>query len=375
MHASALNGQLPVSTPTNPLVELAHLNNSDRPFISCYLDMRKGLAYCLSFLNRKAAQIRAALSGVDRLEFDSAIEVIRRSLEQVQREGVRGIAVFTRGAPTDRHLTLVKTASSPGNRLVYSRSAEILPMLALHQAETQARGNLLLARDGRLALLRLDPDTHHASRHEIEIMPRPAWANLKATHRALSKTGRFGMSAGEPERALREILVASSEPLLVATDKQTLAAITSWLPDEVTDRLIGCIPLTGDKASLEALRERARHRLAATCQADMKRRVDALFDRQRSDHALLGFQAVIDAVRRGVADTVLLSDWDNFGHGLPWESKIEVCLETLRHNARILLCDSLVLRQAGGVGCMLRQGCPAVPRRLAAETNLMKAVA
>lgn len=359
MHSSALTDLLPVSAPTNPLVELAHLDNSDRPFISCYLDMRKGVERCLAFLNRKAGQIRATLSGVDRLEFDSAIEVIRRNLENAQREGAQGIAVFTRGALTDRHLTLVKTATAPDNRLVYSRSAEILPMLALHQA--QARGNLLLAHRGRLALLQLDLDTRQAPLYETEFTPLPRHGKVP--------------TAGDRQRELREFLAASNGLLLVAADKETLASITAWLPDEVTGRLVGCIPLTDDNTSLEALCERARHYLAASCQAEMKKRVDALFDRQRAGHAVLGFRAVVDAVRRGEAETVMLSDWDNFGHGLPWESKIEVCLEALRHNARILLCDSLALRRAGGVGCMLRQGRPAVSRRLAAVPDPVKAVA
>jgi len=332
------------SATTPALAQLAHLGLSDRPVVSCYLDARAGIKPCLAFLNEKAGHIRAALKGIDRLDFDSAIEIIRRNLDEVLHDHSQGIAVFTRGALSDRHLTIVQTATAPDNRLVYSRVPEILPLMAIHQCQPAA--NLLLAEKGRIALLQVGLDTPQESIFEGEF------------RRSGGKSPALADSLGDTQElphGLCNALSASRAPLLLAGDIDAVAALTDWLPDEATEQLVGCIRLTGDTERRTAL-EIARKRMAAIYQSAAKSFTHQVIERQHSGDTTLGFRAVLEALQSGAAQTVVLSDWDRFGHGLPWESKVEICFEALRQNARVILCDSLRLRKAGGVGCVLRHG-------------------
>lgn len=325
--------------PVPELVQLAQFNDSDRPVVSCYLDTRGGAQQGLAFLNAKAGHIRESLRGVDRLDFDTAIEMIRRRLDRSVGTGSAGIAVFARGAMGGRHLTLIETAAAAENRLVYSRSPEILPLMALEQC--QPAGRVLLARRDGFELLstRLGP------------RQRPLCEGR------LTSSARGPDTQGRPDahaEALRACLATTQAPLLLAGDTDSLIALSDALPDEATVHLVGCIRLAAD-ADRASVLEIARNRLAAIQQSEAKRLAHAIADHRHPCGSVLGFRPVMDTLLDGAADTVVVSDWDRFGQGLPWESKVEICLAALRNGARLVLCDSVRLREAGGVGCLLRE--------------------
>jgi hypothetical protein len=342
------NDLLFTADPAPQLVQLAHLEPNDRPIVSCYLDTRSGVRSCLAFLNEKAAHIRGSLKGVDRLEFDSAIEIIRRNLDDVE-DGTQGIAFFSRGALSDRFLTSVTTPTAPDNRLVYGRSPEILPLVALQQ--NQPAGHLLVASEGRFELLRTDlpPGQEPCCSGQLD----PQSLGTASDSNASTRLARPGAGKGRPASGLGEMLRQSHRPLLVAGDADALVALSDWLPDEAVGHLVGCIRLSEDTAR-PSLLEIARNRLNTIFHSEAQRLARDIVEREPDGGTALGFRTVLEYLRQHAVDTVIVSDWDRFGHGLPWESKVEICFEALRHDARVILCDSIRLRDAGGVGCVLR---------------------
>jgi len=337
--------------PAPPLPDLARKGPGDRPVVSCYLDARAGSGHCLAFLNRKAAHIRQALKGVDRLDFDSAIELIRRKLDSTLSEGCQGIALFTPAAMTDRQLALVQTSAPLDNRLVYSRTPEILPLLALRQRAPS--GNLLRVCDGGFELLPIGMGSHPKPICS-EILPRVASGSAEAGRPISAPFGRESwQSLADSQRVLGDALSGCRGPLLLAGTTDALADLSDWLPAEATERLVGCMEARAG-ADRHALIEEARNRLASLFRAEAKRLAIETLERRHSGETVVGLRSVLQTLERDAADTVVVSDWDQFGLGLPWEDKVTVCFEALRRRCRIVLCDSVQLREAGGVGCLLR---------------------
>ncbi len=352
MRSNAQVDQLFTCNSTPQLFQLATLDNSDRAIVSCYLNARAGKQRCLAFLNAKAAHIRESLKGVDRLDFDSAIEIVRRTLDEVLQDDSQGIALFSRGALSGRHLTLVQTATPPDNRLVYSRSAEILPLMALQQCEPA--GKVLLLQKGRFELLATGPNASTAPMCAGTISPIAGHTDSQGGAEATATMPEAWRCEMSGQQALREALASSRDPLLLVSDPDSLVVLSDWLPSEATEQLVGCIPLTPD-ADRRSVMQDARNRLTAIYQAEAKRLAQAITAGQDNGSTATGFRSVLQTLRNDAADTVVVSDWDQFGHGLPWEAKVEICFEALRRQCRIVLCDSLPLREAGGVGCLLRR--------------------
>lgn len=96
-------------------------------------------------------------------------------------------------------------------------------------------------------------------------------------------------------------------------------------------------------------------RLGTICREEATRLADEATDHcGQGVYAELGYRATLEALRCANAEAVIIADWDSPGLGLPLESRIEICLAALRQGVRVVLADSVRLRNAGGVACLLR---------------------
>lgn len=335
--------------PKSALWSLANLDEGDSAFVSCYLDASAGKQDCRAFLDQKIAHVRQTLRGIERFSFDSAAEMICRAVEAEWRAGTQGMAIFARGLSRSRHLTVVHSATPLDNRLIRYPLPELLPLVALQQ---QVPGFTLLLLEGRrLHLLesRLDAVTHVAS------LDKAHWAGVEAD------PGRAGgMPAADDSTAandaawrFRKALGASTSPLLVAGDCDALPQLAEWLPHRAVERLVGTVPIVAGTGRAQVL-EIARDRLGAIHRDALTRLVDAV-DPCRPGRSVIGYRSTMQALRSGDVEALVIGDWDQPGLGLPWEAEIQVCHEALRRGVRVVLGDSIRLRQRGGVGCLLRQ--------------------
>ena len=334
------------------LDRLAHPGDSDSPFVSCYLDTRGGRQACRTFLHRKVTHIRRSLRGLERFEFDSAVEMIHGALDSDWCPQAQGMAIFARGVSRDRHFDVLHAAVPVDNRLVRYPTPEILPLIALHQREP-AFSLLLIRHDGMRLFER--PPGLLTGLTRLDRVPRVGSIDRL--------TGQdVGDGAGcdpfDPEQEavwrFHRSLEASSLPLLIAGDAEALSDAVDWLPQRVIDRLVGSLPLSpGD--GLEALVLSARTQIRTLCWAESNRLAGQLVDRARGQGpATLGYRSTLRAIRNGEATRLVITDWDHPGLGLPWEDEIAICYEALRNGVRIVLSDSIPLREAGGVGCLLK---------------------
>jgi hypothetical protein len=176
------------------------------------------------------------------------------------------------------------------------------------------------------------------------------------------------------QRELRDALSTSRGPLLLAGTADALADLSDWLPSEATERLIGCIEPASD-ATRQSVIEDARGRLTALCRAEARRLAVATLEQRHTGDAVVGFRSVLETLEADAAHTLVVSDWDQFGLGLPWEAKVTVCFEALRNRCRIVLCDSVALREAGGVGCLLRRARTEEPADIDSAAGRLRNVA
>ena len=327
------------------LTDMARVDESDYSFLSCYLDARAGKQACKAFLNQKAAAIRASLRGIRRFDFENALGMIHRALDDSWHPEARGLAIFARGLAGGRHLTVLHFAAALDNRLVLYRVPELLPLVALLQREPAF--TLLMAKGKQLLLTEV----------ELGSVTPQVWVNEQLVASELDAVANGtvpGSSHGSFWRS-RKALVESSLPLLIAGDSEALPGIADWLPTRAVTRLIGSISVPREANFNESLGI-VRNRLAAIRSAEASRLAAALLegDSQR-DNAGLGYRATLEALSRGEADAVVIADWDHAGLGLPWEAKIELCRDALRRDIRVVLADSIRLCRAGGVGCLRRR--------------------
>lgn len=329
------------------LQELSRLVVDESPVISCYLDVRAGRSECQAFLARKAGQIRMTLNGVARLDFDKAVELVRRALGRQWAPGAAGMAVFARGGSGGRHLSVIHTATPFDNRLVLYRRPEVLPLVALQYREPAF--TVLHVRGVDLQVIEAQPGAV-STRVAASTAPMDGTASTTAHEH---QSGRRSARRDAPWR-VRQALADSTAPLILVGEASDLTRVVRWLPRSDVDRLIGTIPV---ERELDAA---AVVSVARRCVSDYLRREGSrlaaeLAASASSGDTVMGYRETIDAICRREAEMVVIADWDQPGLGLPWEAQMELCHQALRDGVPVVLADAPALREAGGVACRLRE--------------------
>jgi hypothetical protein len=327
------------------LRDLAQLSVDDTPIVSCYLDVGAGRGACEAFLARKAGHIRMTLSGTARLDFDNAIELVRRALRSHWAPGTAGMAVFARGGSGDRHLSVVHTATPFGNRLILYRRPEVLPLIALQHREPAF--TVLQARGGVLQVIEARPGA---------VTTRVTVGAGSGVRIAAGTWSDLGDRSGSHDAAwrVRRALATTTSPLMLVGEAVELARVVRWLPRSDVARLIGSLPVERDVDPAGAV-AMARKCVSDYLRAEASKLAGGLADEAASGDAVLGYRKTLDVLDRGEAETVVIADWDQPGLGLPWEPQIELCHQALRDGVHVVLGDSPSLRAVGGVGCRLRR--------------------
>ncbi|MGB5467512.1 MAG: hypothetical protein WBM84_15660 [Sedimenticolaceae bacterium] len=335
------------------LHRLANLERSEGAVVSCYLDARAGKPACKEFLNQKAGQIRPTLRGAARLDFENAVSMLHSALDANWIPEARGIAIFARGALSGRHLTILHSATTLGNRFVLYCRPELLPLVSLRQREPSF--TLLLVNGDQVQVIesKFGSVFSRSCADEASHAGRAGDTEDREADDATQFAGSSTLQDGA--WPIRKALAASTSPLLIAGNVESVQAVAGWLSSSDVERLAGSIPIAVGTETDKAM-ETVRRRVGAICQAECARLASLLTNEDViTGKALLGYRPTSQALRRREAGTVVIADWDQPGLGLPWVEQIELCNQALREGVRVVLADSVYLRESGGVGCVLRE--------------------
>ena len=384
--------KVPRPAPRNELGEqlrlLASVDAGDAAFLSCYLDLRDGVAACEQFLERRASAIRRTLAGSALEDFESALGMIRLHLRRPTDPDAQGLAIFARSLAGGSFLSGVPLDVPMTNGLTLYRVPDLAPLLTA--VDDEARCTLALARNGAIQVIDLEGD---------RATPR-AWAAFAST--TVARDPGKDAAAVIPDHRLqivrRALATGNHAPLVLAGDAACLKDVVEWLPGRVAGRLTGIIDVPLSLNQQDAVRFVTR-RLAddrrESAQCLLGRLVRAL---RCGGLALAGSRAVFEALRAGTAETLVVasgpapeSGWacDHCGTIEPcaavpdrcsgcgscgtaeWRPLTEVLRLACQQGVRIVFADSDRLRYLGGVACMLKQPAemqampePALPRQL-----------
>lgn len=187
---------------------LAAVDQTDAPFVSCYLDVSRGKSTAIAFLKKQASTIRWGLDGAARFDFDNAVGMIREELDREWHPQVRGLALFARGLAGDRFLSALRFAAPVASSLALYPVPDIVPLLALRQQES--RFALLVAEEPTAAGVR-----RWDARIELTRLARQEGIPILAGHsdelRCLDGVGCTVRHLSEPSAAR---FVARSIPLV-----------------------------------------------------------------------------------------------------------------------------------------------------------------
>ena len=367
---------------------LASVDASDAAFLSCYLDLRDGVAACERFLEQRASAIRGALKGSALADFESALGMIRLQLRRQTHPEAQGLAIFARSLAGGSFLSGVPMDVPLNNGLTLYPVPDLSALLAA--VDDEANCTLALVRNGAIQVVDLEGQ---------RATPR-AWATFASATGACNP-GEGG-AAVIPDHRLqivrRALVSGNAAPLVIAGDAACLKDVVEWLPGRVAGRLTGVIDVPRSLNQQDAVRFVTR-RLADDRRGSAQLLLGRLLRVLRSGTlALAGIRAVFEALRAGNAETLVIasgpapaSGWacDHCGcveacaaapdrcpacgsHATAeWRPLAELLRLACQQGVRIVFADSDRLRYLGGVACMLKQPAemqvmpePTLPRQL-----------
>jgi len=240
--------------------------------------------------------------------------------------------------------------------LTVSEAPDLLPLVQLK--ELYGRFLIVMAEPGGLQLAEVNlgdvsikvwaTSSAHAATD-----PAGGQSQLEAT-----RAGRLSSQVSLIERHLGK---AGSCPVFLAGDVDVMQAVPELLGSSSVARLMGALPMPADATVHETAAECLRTLVdfetsqARSTAAQVLRRI------RNQGHAVAGTAAVLDAIRNGVADRLVISsDYrpePRRRYNVDKNDDLNLRVELIRLAAQqrfpVEFADSQALHYLGGVGCLL----------------------
>ncbi len=286
---------------------LACIDETQAPFVSCYLDLARGEAGYRMALDDRAFALRATLDDDARTDFEAALGQIEAYLAERLRPDAQGVALFVRQFRDGGFFLPMQFAVPLPNWLVVNPSPHIYHLIALK--DTYHRYVVMIATQAwvRIAEVSLGAATVKAWTEQPELRARVGreWTQAHYESYRREDTTRF---LTEQIELLQRLMAAGGQThLILAGDPRLTSEIRRVLPPSVTAKLVDTIPVTS--------RDAAQDVVAATLSAFVEweeqesQAVAARFIRgiRTQGLAAVGAAACMEALRQRRADVLLLA--------------------------------------------------------------------
>ena len=357
---------------------LAAVDAVDTPFISCYLDIQSGRNSCFSFIREQTEHIVSKLSGVARLDFEEAIDLVHDALNHDWPSEISGLAIFARGVSGGRFLCVIPFALPFEQRMEFCRVPDIRPLLRFRDEVRPY--TLLRARNSDIEIIDI---SYGSSVNMGRIIANPLDNDRRITETELKvKTSSCSIRHRPADISLQSLrgLLAQKRgrPIVLAGDDEQLDTLRNWFPGWLRSRLGEIVTLPCNLSEHDVQRKVTDH-LAAR-QRDRNRCFAASFVEayNHDREAVSGTTETIGALHAGVVETLLVTtgpgnphSFDRFGPAnryigsltgypsflapdLSWDPAIELCRIAYQHGVDIVVTDSDEIAKIGGIGGVLR---------------------
>ena len=286
---------------------LACIDETEAPFVSCYLNLEQGEDNYRNALEDRALAMRSTLEGNAKADFDAAIGQINDYLSGTLRPGAKGVALFSRHCRGGTFFLPMQFAAPLPNWIAVYPSPNLFHLIALK--DTYHRYVVLLASQAwvRILEVNLGAATTKAWTEQPELRERVGreWTKAHYESHRRERTSRF---LKEQTDLLESLMVAGGHThLILAGDPRLTGRIRRTLPKSVAAKLVDTIPV--------ASRDKQDDVVAATlsafieCEEQESQAVAARFVQgiRTQGRAAAGAAACLEALREQRANLLLLS--------------------------------------------------------------------
>jgi rubrerythrin len=342
------------------VTQLACVEETDAPFVSCYLSLERGGDGCHKVLKERAVALRSTLKEEARIDFDGAIRQIESYLAMQLRPDAKSVAVFARPPSGGAFFLPMQFAAPLPDWIALGITPNLFHLMALK--DTYHRYVVLLANQAAVRILEvnLGAATVQAWTTQPKLRERVGreWTKEHYESHRRERTARF---LKEQIELLGRLMVAGKHThLILAGDPHLTREIRRALPKAVASKLIDTIPA----ASRDAQADVVTATLSAfveweeqESQAVAARFVKGIRTQAR---AVAGATACLEALRQRRADILLLArdiapkpGWlcsscgtMRIGHTVP-----DVCPECGKQEVRAIDATQGLVRLAGQQDC------------------------
>ena len=286
---------------------LACVEETETPFVSCYLNLEQGKSGYGKVLEDRALALRSTLDEVARTDFDATIHKIKAYLAEKLRPDAKGAAIFCRQFRAGSFFLPMQFAAPVPDWIAVYDSPNLFHLMALK--DTYHRYVVLLVNRTSVRILEvnLGAATVQAWTAQPELRERVGreWTKEHYESHRRERTSRF---LKEQIDLLSNLMTAGKHThLILAGDPHLTGEIRRALPKSVASKLIDTIPA----ASRDAQEDVVTATLSAfveweeqESQAVAARFVKGIRTQAR---AVAGAPACLEALRQRRADTLLLA--------------------------------------------------------------------
>ncbi len=286
---------------------LACVDETEAPFVSCYLNLEQGEAGYRKAFEERASALRATLDGDAREDFEAAIGQIEAYLAGNLRPDAKGVALFARQFRAGAFFLPMQFAAPLPNWIAVNPSPRIYHLMALK--DTYDRYIVMVATQAqvRITEVSLGAATVKAWTEQPRLRERVGREWTKA-HYESHRRERTSFFLKEQIDLLERLMAAGGHThVMLVGDPRLTGEIRRALPESVAAKLVDTIPASGRDthedvvvATLSAFVEWEEQE----SQAVAARFVQGI---RTQGLAVAGATASLEALRHGRADVLVLA--------------------------------------------------------------------
>ncbi len=365
------------------LRNLAVLNETDDPMISCYVNIEAGRSSYRSVIDSRIRDIRKSLQPKNSQEFEDALSRIEAFLFSSIHQNALGLAVFSRAGEHPFFRALQFRLSLP-SLIEVDSVPHIYELVKLK--DTYHRYIVLISTEtfARIIEVNVGEVTKQLWTERPQVRQRIGreWTKDHYQNHRRDRTQKFiNEKVGILNRLMANGVYGH---LILAGNPRVIARMRDNLPKHLLQRLVDEIPTSGN----DSVKDIVNATLTSFAEFEQSESLETaallMAELRTSGLAVAGTDATLTAVTRGQVDILLMSDsyeapdgWKCSGCGFlclnsaPQEclqcggtfQKLDVKEEIIRVSQSVgntveVIRNSDVLSNIGGVGCLLRYLAP-----------------
>jgi len=367
---------------TRHITVLASIEESEAPFISCYLNLEDGPDSWRETLDGRARTLRRILNGNDLADFEDALGKIEAWLTTDLHPEAKGVAVFVRGNFGGAFMLPMQFAAPLPNWITVYPTPNIYHLVELKDNYHRYVVMLAMPDWARILEVNLGAATIQAWIDHAELRNRVG-SEWTRTHYQIHQANREDRFVHEKIAVLEQLMCAGGHThLILAGDPEITGQVRHALPEDLAGKVVDVITAAKQDQQTDVVMATLSSFIEHEEQ-ESRSVVERLVEGLRSQNlAVAGSTGTLDALLWGEVDTLIMDSryqpdtgWTcincrAIGTEPPETSVCPQCgksavrltdlREALLRMASQLECPvevvehSDMLMSLGGIGCLLR---------------------